>query len=178
MLLTTTGECSDRAPILRPDIRNKNQNMTEPESDLSGAWDSFGKLLVGAVTLALAVMLPFAARRIWPFLVVGIILLVLGRLCGDRIFRRGVFSFLGALDGVEMLVYAVAGIVVFVWLNLLVWRWVASQDSAALTTGYVVLVVAVVGFIGRDLWRRRIGWVSAIFLVIYLGCVVWAGLAV
>lgn len=151
-----------------------DRNVTDPESDLAGAWDSFGKLPVGAVTLAMVVWVPFAARQLWPFLITGIGLLVLGWIYGDRIFSRGVFSFLDALDGLEVMVGLVAGIVVFHGLTLWLWRWVEAQDSSALTAGCMAVILTVVISVGRDLRRRELGRASWVLVVVYAGCVLWA----
>jgi hypothetical protein len=101
-------------------------------------------------------------------------LLIASRIYGDRIIGRGIHLFVDVIDGLELIVYSIAGILAFACLNLWLWRWVDSQASALTTIAYLVTIVSLLTAVLADIHRRKPGYISMGLIAVYVGCVIWA----
>jgi hypothetical protein len=89
--------------------------------------------------------------------------------------RSGPARLLDLMDDLEFLVAAVLGTVVFVGINLFIWRWVLNQGAPGLIVLYLVVLGSVILSVLRDLARFRLGPVTAFLGLSWLCCVLWVG---
>jgi hypothetical protein len=154
------------------------------ESDQSGSSGlEFRSLatLIGGIILVILLAPPFT----WAALVLGVAisigLFVYGRVLQQHLWmlasvaRPRDVGFFDLLDGLEFAILSVLGTVLFIGLNLLIWRWVQNQGAQGLIYLYLVVLGSVVLSVFRDFARLRLGPVTTALGVSWLCCVIWVG---